>query len=260
MEESVRAHARIEPGERPGRTYLVTGVLPVEIPVFVPDPVGPDPDLLVHFHGAPYLVQEAVTRAERPMVGATVNLGSGSSVYERPFQNGRILEVLLDSIRVHAPFRRVFLSSWSAGYGAVRAILRGDADRIAGVLLLDGLHTDYVPSGTRRADGGELNGEKMEPFRVFASGAVSGARSMIVTHSEIFPGTYASTTETASWLADTLDLAPVAVLEWGPGGMQLVSRIERGRLALLGFAGNTAPDHVDHVHALPAFLERLVTP
>lgn len=260
MSETVRAHSRVEQRDWPGRSITVRGILPSDVSIFIPDSLGVDPDLLVHFHGAEYLVQNAVSRSMRPMIGVTVNLGSGSSVYERPFEGADAFGALLDSVRTRVTFGRVFLSSWSAGYGAVRAILRTGADRIDGVLLLDGLHTDYVPAGTRLADGGALNEAKMEPFRLFASGAARGAKRMIITHSEIFPGTYASTTETASWLSDTLGIETAAVLEWGPGGMQVVSRAEVGRLSIMGFAGNTAPDHVDHLHALAYFVDRLVAP
>jgi len=47
------------------------------------------------------------------------------------------------------------------------------------------------------------------------------------------------------------------VLKWGPGGMQQVSEVHSGRFDLLGFAGNSAPDHIDHLHGMPEFLERL---
>jgi hypothetical protein len=40
--------------------------------------------------------------------------------------------------------------------------------------------------------------------------------------------------------------------------MQQVSRASSGALAVLSFAGNSAPDHVDHLHALPWFLEAMM--
>jgi hypothetical protein len=36
-----------------------------------------------------------------------------------------------------------------------------------------------------------------------------------------------------------------------------LSEVLRGGLAILGFAGNTGPDHIDHLHGLPEFLNRL---
>ena len=77
---------------------------------------------------------------------------------------------------------------------------------------------------------------------------------MIITHSEIFPGTYASTTETADWLLAQLGLERHAVVKWGTMRMQQLSEVRAGRFLLIGYAGNAAPDHVDQLHALPEFL------
>jgi hypothetical protein len=87
---------------------------------------------------------------------------------------------------------------------------------------------------------------------------MAGKKRFLITHSEIFPGTFASTTETADWLLDELRLARTAVLKWGPRGMQQLSEASSGGFELLGFAGNSAPDHVDHFHALPEMLARLL--
>jgi vacuolar-type H+-ATPase subunit H len=54
---------------------------------------------------------------------------------------------------------------------------------------------------------------------------VAGRKQMIVTHSEIFPGTFASTTETADWLLHALGLRRTPVLRWGPRGMQQLSEV-----------------------------------
>jgi hypothetical protein len=89
---------------------------------------------------------------------------------------------------------------------------------------------------------------------------VRGEKRFVVTHSEIFPGTFASTTETADWLLSALGLHRTAVLRWGPRGMQQLSEAHAGRFELLGFAGNSAPDHVDQLHAMPEFLARVLKP
>jgi len=156
------------------------------------------------------------------------------------------------------PEPRIYLSAFSAGYGAVRAILRTSANRITGILLLDGLHADYVPDRTVFSEGGALEESRLAPFVEFARMAVKGDKRLVITHSEIFPGTFASTTETSDYIIRSLDLERTPVLEWGPGGMQLLSRTEAGRFTVLGFAGNTGPDHVDHLHGMPEFLIDLV--
>jgi hypothetical protein len=95
-------------------------------------------------------------------------------------------------------------------------------------------------------------------FTDFARAAIRGEKRFVVTHSEIFPGTFASTTETADWLLRALDLRRTPVIRWGPRGMQQLSEVHAGGFELLGFAGNSGPDHVDQLHAMPEFLARTV--
>ena len=86
---------------------------------------------------------------------------------------------------------------------------------------------------------------------------MAGRKRMVATHSEIFPGTYASTTETADYLLAQLGLRRRAVLKWGPMGTQQLSETRAGKFRILGYAGNSAPDHVDQLHSLPVFLRWL---
>ena len=43
-------------------------------------------------------------------------------------------------------------------------------------------------------------------------------------------------------------------------GTQLISDTRRGRFEVMGFAGNTAPDHVDQLHGMASFVQRLLAP
>src|SRR5450432_1157784 len=95
----------------------------------------------------------------------------------------------------------------------------------------------------------------MEIFLQFAQDAVAGKKTFLVTHSEIFPGTFASTTETADWLLTRLGLRRTALLAWGPMKTQQLSEARAGQFHLIGFAGNSAPDHVDQFHSLPEYLK-----
>jgi len=129
---------------------------------------------------------------------------------------------------------------------------------VDGIVLLDGLHTDYVPSGRLLSQGGALNAEKLQGFLEYARLATEGKKRFVITHSEIFPGAYASATECADYLINSLHLQRHPVLKWGPAGMQMLSETHQGSLTILGFAGNSAPDHMDHLHGLPAFLKMLL--
>src|SRR5690606_38015839 len=98
---------------------------------------------------------------------------------------------------------------------------------------------------------------KLVEFVEFAKQASAGRKRFLITHSEIFPGTFASTTETANYLLGALGIKRRPVLKWGPVGMQQTSEAKKGRLLVKGFAGNSAPDHVDHFHGMYIFLREL---
>jgi hypothetical protein len=114
---------------------------------------------------------------------------------------------------------------------------------------MDSLHSGYSAKAPDPAD--------LDVFLRFARDAAEGRKRMILTHSEVFPATFASTTETADWLLAQFQLPRRAVLRWGPVGMQQLSHTRRGRFAVLGFAGNSAPDHVDHLHGMATWLRAL---
>ncbi|MBN2365236.1 MAG: hypothetical protein EH225_04325 [Calditrichaeota bacterium] len=221
--------------------------------------------LLIHFHGAAYVPIYAVEKSEESYFLIVINLGSGSSVYEKVFAKGGSFAGFIKSIRDSLTEYRgeegilngIYVSSFSAGYGAVRAILNQPEalSILDGVILLDGLHTDYVPERQLLAEGGNLNAHKLRPFLDLAKMAIDGQKIFVMTHSEIFPGTYASTTETADYIIREVGLFRKPVLKWGALGMQQISEVSEGKFTVLGFAGNSAPDHIDHFHALFKFLE-----
>jgi hypothetical protein len=268
MVETVRAHRRLENTAFPGLSIILRDVLTKPTNVYRTSGVqtGETSDLLFHFHGASYVPKHAVHSAARPCVLAVVNLGSGSSVYEKAFQNESVFPMLIERVMAAvsgtttSPRQepRIYLSSFSAGYGAVRAILKHHTAKIQGIALLDGLHTDYVPAQRVLAQGGVLNHEKLKVFVEFAQLALKGQKILLITHSEIFPGTYASSTETADFIIKRLGLKHSPVLKWGPVGMQMLSETRAKGLTILGFAGNTAPDHIDHFHGLPEFLSMIL--
>jgi hypothetical protein len=186
-----------------------------------------------------------------------VQLGSGSAVYGRRFADPKAFAELLSEAEAKAGvrFAPVTLTAWSAGYGSVRAILQQPENfgRVQSVILLDAMHAGYAddkPAGTAR----QLIDRDLEVFAEFAREAAAGRKQMVVTHSEVFPATFASTTETADWLLGRLGLTRTPTVAWGPVRMQQLSEAKQGRFRLLGFAGNSAPDHVDHLHALPEVL------
>jgi hypothetical protein len=209
--------------------------------------------LIVHFHGAGWLAEQSAARFDRHAAVLSIHLGAGSGVYSLAFASSdRYRNLLAEASHAVSPadfqFSHIVLSAFSAGYGAVREILKNSNNwaRVDDVVLADALHTGYVPEGIP----GPLDGEPLRPFVDFAREAMAGRKRMIITHSEIFPGTFASSTECTDYLVAALGLRQSPVLRWGPVGMQQVSDVRSGHLHILGFAGNSAPDHVDHFHGL----------
>lgn len=260
MEEHIRAHKRISDTAYAGQKIMLEGVLSKPITLYIPLEAEDHqaPDVLLHFHGTANVPIQAVEQMGKPILLAVVNQGSGSSVYQNAFEDSTVFSQLIDSIKEKSKknsISKLYCSAFSAGYGAVRELLKIHAEHIDGVLLLDGLHTDYIPDAAPLDDGGKLNTEKLVVFSRYALKAMEGKKKLLITHSEIFPGTYASTTETTQWLLDTLGLKRKPILAWGPLGMQQLAQTTSGKLRVMGFAGNSAPDHVDHFHGIGTFLQ-----
>ncbi len=247
---------RVELKSLPGSTLFTTSTF---------NPNKPLP-LLIHFHGAPWLIEIHIARHLPNAALITVQLGAGSSAYRRPFEKPELFRELIDeageALSIKRGWSSITLTGFSAGCGGIRQILR-QPDYFAlvnNVLLLDGMHASYSPEGKPLAEGGTIKASDVDAFVSFAREAASGKKSFVVTHSEIVPGTYASTTECADYLLAQLSLKRVITPTAGypkpvPGPMamlQLTAVSLRG-LHLRGYAGNTARDHVDFLHAMPAW-------
>jgi hypothetical protein len=166
--------------------------------------------------------------------------------------------------------RRVALSSWSAGYGAISTILqlRRGTDPLDAVMLSDGLHCGKLPERPS-----VLNHRQLAPFIQAAKRAADGQMLFALTHSEIDPIAYVGTRETASYLLDAVksehemkEQEPTA-----PAHLQLKSAVNAvepslekkmepvrdvrvGDLHVRGFRGQTREHHSAHLLQIGATL------
>jgi hypothetical protein len=247
------AGRRVELKSLPGATLFTTANV---------NPNKPVP-LLIHFHGAPWLIETHIAHYLPKVALVTVQLGSGSSAYRRPFEEPELFRKLLDeagqALGIKRGWSSITLTGFSAGYGGIRQILRRPEyfALVNNLLLLDGMHTSYSPEGILLADGGVILASDIDIFVSFARDAVAVKKRFVITHSEIFPGSYASNTETADYLLAQLGLKRRLKPLPGPMGMQQLSSLDKRGLHLRGYAGNTARDHVDFLHAITAWFSLL---
>lgn len=235
--------------------------LPTVGEVFVPPGVegAREPDVVVHFHGAPDVVEREFLAAGLRAVLVIVNYPGLSGAYERPFSDpalfGRLLDEALAALQEGgqlprgARWRRVCVSSFSAGFGAVRALLAVPEHfaRLEGLYLADTLYAGYVDDGQ---GGRRVDPANMRDFRRYAAAAVAGRKVLVLTHSYLEPGGYAGTHETADDLLAHVGLSRTPVDEPGPAGMRIVSRAELGCLLVYGCAGTTGAEHMDHLRQM----------
>src|SRR5262249_44736412 len=161
-----------------------------------PDGFKPQRDgieLTLHLHGSAAVAEKNFVRANRPGVLVTVVLPGLSGVYTERFKDPKTFRRILDEARgqleklgVEKPaWRRVVVSSFSAGYGGVREMLKDEAAyaRIDALVLADSLYAGYVGSGAER----RVNPEQMAGFARFAKAAAAGEKWFVLSHCMLKP-------------------------------------------------------------------------
>lgn len=194
-------------------------------------------DVLIHFHGNPNVVAESAEVAKLNAVVVMIN-GAGKGGYEavygdRPGTYEDLLAAIdkgLASRGIPNPHaRRIALTSWSAGYGAITTILsrRKGTDPLDAIALFDGIHASWESGNSRsfatngvvqdssqltpkllEARGkGAINAMQMKAFVDAARDATEGKLYFGIAHTEIDPMAYASCTIATDFILGKLGLA-----------------------------------------------------
>ena len=270
---------------REGRSPLGAGLLTIPPSFTSADGAY---DLVIHFHGNTDLVEDSFGVAKVNAVVVIVNLGVGSGVYEDRFASpdelretlARVQRTLVKRGLEGAHLRRLALSSWSAGYGAILRIVENPAtaDLVDSVVLLDGIHARLLPEGEPNAGG--IDPLRIEPFLRFARRAVAGDKLFVITHSDVKPTEYAGCRDTTDAMLSRLDVTrhpggeapsmPPLASTHGVPKSKLVpleprSEAHAGGLWVRGFGGETPEHHMAHLVmmasvGLPELAKRLGEP
>jgi hypothetical protein len=229
-------------------------------------PVGETVDLHIHLHGSAAGVEESFRNSGMRAALLTIHRPGLSSAYSGFFADPQVWQRILDEAASHlsshaghpATLGRVTISSFSAGFGGVRELLKQEEAfaRIDGLLLADSLYAGFSGSPDDR----RIDHALMAGFSRFAREAAAGRKRLLLTHSSLPTPTYASTEETASYLIEVAGGRAQPVREsWSPR-LVLTRRFENGNLLILGFSGQTGDDHLAHLRDLHLFLPLLLAP
>ena len=219
--------------------------------LFVPENWQPTNRIVtVHFHTAEwFVIQEHIRRgAMHPL--ATFYLGEGSTVYRRAFEDKRRLRRVMEVIGHELSIEPgpIEVSSFSAGYGAVREIVKEQEyfDGIGTIVLADSMYAALETNGVRRP----LR-EHIDVWAPFARAAMNGEKTFVITYSAVPTTSYASSSECARALLSTLGASEREV----PAGSSaaasdkdfpLLRRADTGYLHVWGYGGTNAQAHMTH--------------
>ncbi len=213
--------------------------------------------VLVHFHGAPSTVKEAFARSDWNAVLVVINFPGLSSAYSKPFAEdrelfGKILEQTYYTAtgKTSEVWKRVYVSSFSAGYGAVREILKTPSyfEQVAGIVAADSIYAGLNTQELKRV----VDDENMRDFVRFASLAAMNKKAFVLSHSAQ-PTSYASTTETADYLLNSLNMTRMPHTSLSTDALRQTSRAERGQFLILGFDGVSGQEHMQHLKHIDTF-------
>ncbi|HEU4408559.1 MAG TPA: hypothetical protein VFS43_25070 [Polyangiaceae bacterium] len=226
-------------------------------------------DVLVHFHGAEP-VRKTLVQVSEGLVYLGIDLGIASGPYEKAYENPQTFAYLRagveKTLRAHAGderahIRHLGLSAWSAGYGAVNAVLRHHAASVDAVVLLDGLHADFSPENKPRTSLDSLTATHLAPTFAFAQAALRGEKIFFFSHSHIDPVDYASTARTGELLLAMLGLEKTPVPDAAaahPFGLRAF--VDEKGFHLRDYGGHNEHAHCAHTRFVEEPLVDLLAP
>jgi hypothetical protein len=233
--------------------------------LFIPDTIvhtGSSADILVHLHGDPATFRNNCKYANLSTIIVTVNYNGLSSAYETPFSNtalfGNILSEALTKVRAQADFPdnlnwgKIGLSSFSAGYGGVRQILKSSTyyNEISCLLAADSLYASFDANDKPLAS-------QMADYRKFALDAANGNKTFFFSHSQVPTYTYSNTAETADDLMAYVGVTPSAVNFDGLGTLHFYRKAVKGKFTVEGATGSDGDSHLEHLRYGGEFLSGL---
>jgi hypothetical protein len=221
-------------------------------------------DLILHFHGAHDLVQKAVHGRFPRAIAASVNLNGLSGAYDAYVgRNSHMMfSTLLAEIQQATDTHRfdsITLSSFSAGYGAIRALLQEptNVEIIDQLVLADTVYSSFGEQRNVKEARPYPRVDQNKPFIDFAKLAVRGKKGMVLTHCELEPEGYSSTEEVGALVRDAVGVALELVDESWTNDVRIKGHVRKGRFVSVATRGMQGSDHLAHLRALGTWYRML---
>lgn len=252
-------------GWRPERADGRTHDLP-DAKLYVPKAFVPPPDgivpLFVHFQGGPKAACENFERMQRPGVLIASTLSGRSGAFSKPYTDPAAFAALLVAGEAalskqygrELHFGRIAITYWSAGYGAVRELLKHEPyyERIDALISADSMYAGVVADSVRAPRWQDVDG-----FVRFAQDAARGDKTLVLAYG-LYPTEYASTSETAAFLLASVAAHLAPADRTTDRGVPIAKEAHVGNFHAYEFGESGKEIHVDLLYFVPEMVRRHV--
>ncbi|HEB53731.1 MAG TPA: hypothetical protein ENI87_10815 [bacterium] len=266
---------RTPPPPRPAPSLATLARRAVGVRIALPDaelfvPAGYRPPatggvpLAIHFQGGVRIAEENFVRMGRQGVLIASTLAGRSGAFARPYKDPNAFRHLLAAgereLSRHfgreLEFDDLLITSFSAGYGAVRELLKQPEffARIEALVMADSVYASVVADDVRAP-----LAEQMVDFLRFAQAAARGDKTFVLTHSAIATD-YASTAECADLILAAVAGRRQPSSAFTARGVPIASEFHCRGMHVYAFAEADAGIHIDCLWMIPELVRRHCRP
>jgi hypothetical protein len=221
-------------------------------------------DVLVHFHTQPWLIEQEFAKSGKKAIIVTINFPGLSALYRVPFQTDTtlfkyVLNQTVSIVTTKYPhtkphIRHLSISSFSAGYSAVRELVKQPEyyKKIEEILLVDSLYAGVEDTISRKVVPADV-----DPFVPFVKDAIKKKKTFVSVYCSLLPETYAGTPETNAYLIEAVKGQPKTYnVDTSTSGV-LRLQFDRGNFHVRGYTGVTGESHGTMVRAIKNWYDAL---
>ena len=216
--------------------------------------------LYLHFQGGAKAAAENFSRMHCPGVLIASTLSGRSGAFAAPYRDRAAFAALLAAgeheLTTHwgrpIHFGSIVIAFWSAGYGAVRELLKDEEwrARIVGLVSADSIYASVVAASVRAPNLDDIDG-----FVRFAQAAARGDKVLVLAFGQ-YQTEYASTKETATLLCASVAAQLQPSCTHTERGLRIANEAHVGGFHCYEFGEATAGIHVDLLYFVPEMVRR----